>query len=156
MTGKVVHRFTREDDEIILKYYAKYPNDKERALNSILRIIGENHKPRSIEERYKGFLSKDMSPFTPEEDQTILEVHKTYKNKWCFIAKFLSKNRSGDQVKIRYFQLVREKMKKAKKTKKQPPPKKEKPPVFEFPRVPRIEDLMVHHPQNQDPSSRTI
>lgn len=118
---KTIHRFTPVDDMIILKYFKKFPNDKSMAILKIQQEIGEQHKKKSIEERYRCFLSKNMEPFSPDEDVLILQYHTLYQNAWAQIAKRLATNRSGDQVKIRFSQLTRKRKNKTVPLPKNPP-----------------------------------
>lgn len=106
---KTIHRFSHEDDEIIKRYFKKYANDRNLAIQKIQEQIGKHHKKKSIEERYRSFLSRNMNPFTQDEDRMIMQLHMLFKNSWASIAKQLQTNRSGDQVKIRFGQLTRQK-----------------------------------------------
>ncbi|EAY06323.1 Myb-like DNA-binding domain containing protein [Trichomonas vaginalis G3] len=106
MFKRVIHRFSKEEDEKIIKEVKKHDNNIKWAVDVLEKKLGANHSRRSIIERYKGFLSQSRDNWTAEEDKLILDNYKIYGNKWAAIAKFL-KNRSGDQVKIRHKQLTK-------------------------------------------------
>ena len=125
MTKRVIHRFSKEEDDIITEEVSKNGDDIHKALEVLEQKFGENHSRRSIIERYKGFLSQNREGWTKEEDQIIMDSFEIHRNRWTLIAKFLD-CRSGDQVKIRYKQLVKAKKdrnKPEKKSKAKSPPK---------------------------------
>lgn len=106
MSKRVIHRFTKEEDDIIIEEVKKHGDDIKLAIDILERKYGERHSRRSIIERYKGFLSQNRDKWTSDEDKLILDNYKIYGNKWSLISMFL-KNRSGDQVKIRHKQLTK-------------------------------------------------
>lgn len=93
---RVVRRFTRFDDEIIVSTVERYGvlTAAKKLSKSMNRTI------RSIEERYNKFLRQSRVPFTYEEDQKLLELHKNFGNKWTKISQFFD-NKSDIQCRIR-------------------------------------------------------
>lgn len=93
---RVVRRFTRFDDEIIVSTVERYGvlTAAKKLSKSMNRTI------RSIEERYNKFLRQSRVPFTDEEDQKLLELHKNFGNKWTKISEFFN-NKSDIQCRIR-------------------------------------------------------
>lgn len=103
MQQRKVKRFTPEDDCLIRNYCNKYTI---KCAVKKLSVIMERSE-RSIRERFTKFLDLNCNPFTIEEDQTILEKHAQFGNKWKLIASFLQ-SRSDIQTRIRYKQLKKE------------------------------------------------
>lgn len=106
MTKRTVHRFTKDEDYVIISETKKHNGNVKDAVQDIINVIGEMHSRRAIIERYRYFLSQNTKDWTKEEDNYILNSVKNVGTKWAKIAKTLN-NRSGDQVKIRFRQLVR-------------------------------------------------
>lgn len=103
---RVIHRFTKEEDDMILQEVKRSKGDIKKAVHILEEKLHEGHSKRSIIERFNGFLSQNQSEWREDEDKIILDVYSLYGGKWTKISKHL-KNRSGDQVKIRFRQLVR-------------------------------------------------
>lgn len=107
MKTKSIHRFTTDEDIFIMQCVET--NGKNLGLSMAFDSIGEKHSKKAICERYRSFLSKDRSQFSKEDDEIILKASKQYKGQWAKISKLLHSDRSGDQVKIRYYQLEKDK-----------------------------------------------
>ncbi|EAY19207.1 Myb-like DNA-binding domain containing protein [Trichomonas vaginalis G3] len=106
MSKRVIHRFSKEEDNKIIEEVKKHGDNIMSAIDLLEKKLSAHHSRRSIVERFKGFLSQNRDEWTADEDKLILDYNKKYGNKWSFISKFL-KNRSGDQVKIRHKQLTK-------------------------------------------------
>ena len=108
---RTIHRFTANDDDIILRIVNKHEGDIVSSIPKILEEIGENHSKRSIIDRYKLFLTQERSDWTKEQDKMLMEACRNFKKRWSIVAKFFE-NRSADQVKIRFHQLSQDQIKK--------------------------------------------
>lgn len=105
---RVIRRFKKDEDAKILKEVEKCNGSIDKALNKLERIFKSRHTRRSIRERYVAFLSKCNEEWAPEEDSILLKSYLSYGSKWSLISTFLN-NRSGEQAKIRFKQLMHQK-----------------------------------------------
>ncbi|EAY22583.1 Myb-like DNA-binding domain containing protein [Trichomonas vaginalis G3] len=106
MSKRVIHRFSKEEDNMIIDEVKKHDDNIKWAIDMLVNKLKENHSRRAILERFKSFLSQSRGEWTTEEDKRILEYHNKFGNRWSLISKYF-KNRSGDQIKIRYNQLTK-------------------------------------------------
>lgn len=88
--------------------YHKCNRDFEAALRNLEERFKNVHSRRSIRERFYGFLSKSNKKWTKKEDSILLSNFEMYGKQWTLISFFLI-NRSADQVRIRFKQLMKQK-----------------------------------------------
>lgn len=92
-------RFSAEEDAILKKLV------QEEGLKDWEEISAQlpGRTSRQCRDRYNNYLYKEIirRPWTPEEDQIIIEKNKIYGNSWSKIAQFLV-GRSGNNVKNRW------------------------------------------------------
>lgn len=91
--------WTRQEDEIIINYVKEHGPKDWRNLRTVLPgRIG-----KQCRERWRNHLDPSLnhSPWTAEEDQKIIELHKQYGNHWVQISKMMV-NRSDNSIKNRW------------------------------------------------------
>lgn len=92
-------KFTKEEDDIIIKGVKKYGEENWAKISKML----VNRTTRQVNERWKNYLSPQVSrsPWTPDEDKLLLECVQKYGQKWAQIAvKFPT--RTAVRIKNRY------------------------------------------------------
>jgi hypothetical protein len=92
-------KFTSEED---LKLRSLVGRLGGKCWDEIARCMN-GRTARQCRDRYKNYLldSLVLAPWTPEEDQIIMERYQQFGTKWTEIAKFLS-GRSGNHIKNRW------------------------------------------------------
>lgn len=97
-------KFTKLEDEIIIRFV------KEKGAHSWNRIIPllPGRTPRLVRERWVNYLSPDvnLTPFTKEEDDLILQLVSKHGKHWKFISQSFNK-RTDIALKNRYMLLQR-------------------------------------------------
>jgi hypothetical protein len=91
--------WTRHEDEIIVQFVTKYGTKNWTKLASLLPgRIG-----KQCRERWRNHLdpSNTKEPWTPEEDEMLINLHNQYGNQWVKIAS-LMKGRSDNSIKNRW------------------------------------------------------
>lgn len=74
----------------------------EEALPKLMQYLARDK--RSIKDRYEKFLSKNLQPFTEEENKQILKLYNQHPGNWRLISKQFS-HRSDIQIRIQYYKL---------------------------------------------------
>lgn len=91
--------WTREEDEIIVQFV------KENGVKNWTKLaqLLPGRIGKQCRERWRNHLDPDVNrqPWTPEEDQILIEMHETIGNQWVKIAERLS-GRSDNAVKNRW------------------------------------------------------
>lgn len=100
---KVRHVFSLEEDATLKSLVDKYGEDWELVASKM-----KNRNPRQVRDRYVNYLAPyvDVSPFTQEEDQRILEKVEEIGPRWLFMRQFFNK-RSEIALKNRWLLLER-------------------------------------------------
>mmetsp|Transcript_14356 Transcript_14356/g.30934 ORF Transcript_14356/g.30934 Transcript_14356/m.30934 type:complete len:170 (+) Transcript_14356:106-615(+) len=97
-------RWTAEEDKILLDFVEHHgPCDWKRVAQ--LLPNRDQHHARLRYSNYLSCSSAASRPFTPDEDQAILQCAKSPRPRWSHLAK--SMNRGDTVVKNRYFLLCR-------------------------------------------------
>ena len=93
--------FTISEDKIIIKCVSssKFNNDWEAVANLL-----SSRSARQVRDRWMYYLSptNNLAPFSPEEDQLIIEKVNELGKKWSQISKFFS-GRSDNSIKNRWY-----------------------------------------------------
>ncbi|KAK8899543.1 hypothetical protein M9Y10_001859 [Tritrichomonas musculus] len=91
--------WTREEDEMIINFVAQNGTKNWTKLAS--QLPGRIGK--QCRERWRNHLDPDVNrqPWTPEEDQILIDMHEQYGNQWVKIAEMLQ-GRSDNSVKNRW------------------------------------------------------
>ena len=94
--------FTPSEDAQLHFLVLRYGMDWEKISNEM-----PNRSIRQCRERYMNYLAPGVvnGPWTPAEDQLLIEKQKIFGRKWTAIAKFFH-NRSGANIKNRWSQMV--------------------------------------------------
>ncbi|KAJ8628642.1 hypothetical protein MRB53_021965 [Persea americana] len=89
--------WTPEEDKILVQYIQKHGHGSWRALP---KLAGLNRCGKSCRLRWTNYLRPDIKrgKFTPEEEQTILNLHSMLGNKWSAIATHLP-GRTDNEIK---------------------------------------------------------
>lgn len=92
-------RFTKEEDDILRSIARDKRNKTWKEIADML----PGRTATQCRDRYNQYLSKDVvnRPWTPEEDQIIIEKYKIYGPRWVQISTYLN-GRSGNNVKNRW------------------------------------------------------
>lgn len=103
-SSRVKTKFTKLEDEIIIRFV------REKGAHSWNRIIPllPGRTPRLVRERWVNYLSPDvnLSPFTKEEDQLLMDLVKSHGKHWKYISQSFNK-RTDIALKNRYMLLQR-------------------------------------------------
>ena len=104
-------RWTRKEDELLIRAVETYGTKNWWLIASYV----QGRTARQCRERYISYLDPNISKkrFTPEEDQTIMQLHEILGNEWALIASLLP-GRTDVQVQNR-FKLLQRRQAKAKK-----------------------------------------
>lgn len=98
--------WTRHEDEIIIQYVQENGTRNWRNLCSLLPgRIG-----KQCRERWRNHLDPSInhSPWTEEEDELLIKLHREYGNKWVTISRMM-KNRSDNAIKNRWNSTLKKK-----------------------------------------------
>jgi hypothetical protein len=92
-------QWERQEDQAIIDYV----RDNGSHSWVICAQFVPGRTPKQCRERWCNFLDPDMSlaPWTPEEDATLISLHKKYGNQWARISGIM-RNRSANAVKNRW------------------------------------------------------
>lgn len=103
-SSRVKTKFTKLEDEIIIRFV------QEKGAHSWNRIVPllPGRTPRLVRERWVNYLSPDvnLSPFTKEEDELLIELVKNNGKHWKYISQSFNK-RTDIALKNRYMLLMR-------------------------------------------------
>ena len=111
--------FTPKEDEILQKLVERSGTNIDwSAIAS--KIPGRT--ARQCRERFERFVNPEINrnPWTPEEDELLRQKQNELGNKWALISKFLP-GRTDMNIKNRYNQLQRQKLRQPKQPEPQPP-----------------------------------
>ena len=97
------HRLTEDEKATVLKLYEEYGSD---CWDKVQQVLHLKSKRTAREHFYKFLITDSKKPFTPEEDQLIIDKVKELGTKWSQIAKFFD-NRSDINIRNRYRILAR-------------------------------------------------
>lgn len=97
-------KWSKEEDELLLRTVRSF--GQLRWVEIASKIPGRNSK--QCRERWLSNLNPeiDLSPWTPEEEDYIMELHKKFGNKWARIAKHF-KGRTSISIKNHFRSLSR-------------------------------------------------
>ena len=99
---------------------SKFTSEEDEQLKSLVDIYGENwnlisekmgsRNPRQCRDRYLTYLSPNVnsSPWTPEDDVKLQQLHLEYGPKWVKISRHFE-NRTDTNIKNRWMVLQRQK-----------------------------------------------
>ncbi|EAY13266.1 Myb-like DNA-binding domain containing protein [Trichomonas vaginalis G3] len=90
--------FTKEEDDLILNYVNKYGQNW-REIAGML----QGRTEKQCRERYRTYLNPSIrkDPWTPEEDNLLIQLYNTYGPKWAELAKHFQ-GRSDNMLKNRF------------------------------------------------------
>lgn len=93
------NKFSLEEDHNLVKLVQHFGPNNWKRISSLMK----DRTPRQCRERYKKYLSGSFSnePWTPEEDELLLQKYNELGPKWTVIANFF-KSRSNINVRNRY------------------------------------------------------
>ena len=96
---KYVNRFTKEEDELLIKAVHEMGNDHWDLISKKL----PNRTVRQCRDRYRLYLSSNVNdfPWTSEEDQLLLNLVQKYGKVWPKISSYF-KPKSASDVRHRY------------------------------------------------------
>ena len=99
--------WTPEEDETILKFVQTH-SDKEW---SKLALILTGRTGKQCRERFRNHLDPSINrdPWTPEEDQMLIDLHAKFGNAWTTISAYI-KGRSDNCIKNRWNSKVRKRV----------------------------------------------
>ena len=99
--------WTREEDEAIIRFVNQNGTKNWAKLHEIL----PGRLGKQCRERWRNHLDPNVnrSPWTPEEDQILIEMHEKLGNQWVKIAEKLN-NRSDNCVKNRWNSTLKKKL----------------------------------------------
>lgn len=102
-SGSIRHKFTKAEDELLKSLVEKYGEANWVAVSAQMKT----RSPRQCRERYKNYLSPKIQngPWTPEEEQLLIEKVKEYGQRWANIAAFFEP-RSDVNVKNHWTAMV--------------------------------------------------
>lgn len=97
--------FTTEEDNRLIQLVEQYGAQNWSGIANFM----PGRSARQCRERWKNYLNPEISnePWTPEEDQILLDKYKEFGKKWSQIAKFFNK-RTDINVKNRFHFLERQ------------------------------------------------
>ena len=100
--GSLRKKFTDEGDQKLKELYKKYTNNGKTDWHKISEEMGLTD--RQVMDRWKFHLKPDISndPFSPEEDELLLEKQKEKGNKWTKFSQLYFINKTPDQLKNRF------------------------------------------------------
>jgi hypothetical protein len=101
---KLRQNFTKQEDELIIKFVEEYGYDK---LNILEKRI-PNRNTKQIQERYHLYLDPKLnhSPYSPQEDELLLKAYRDFNGKWCLMRKLFT-GRTDVSLKYRHKQLLK-------------------------------------------------
>ena len=112
---RTLHRLTEDEKKIIAEIYQQY--EKPTCFQIMKERLNLPSLRTAKEHCMKYIVTNPSRPFTPEEDQLILDQVKLYGTKWTKISQFFT-DKSDINIRNRYKQLRREQDKTG-KTKRQ-------------------------------------
>ena len=102
-TRKTIQKFTKEEDKKILEYYSKPANERIPRKEFAKSI---NHSPRSVNERFKLYLSS-CREFSNDELIKLLSFTQEFGQKWTLISKQFGSKFSPLVIRDKYKFLVK-------------------------------------------------
>ena len=104
--------WTREEDEVILKF-VQANGDKYWAK---LALLLNGRTGKQCRERFKNHLDPNLvkNPWTPEEDQQLINLHKQYGNQWTKISSFFE-GRTDNCIKNRWNSTLKKRLERIEK-----------------------------------------
>ncbi|OHT16643.1 Myb-like DNA-binding domain containing protein [Tritrichomonas foetus] len=98
--------WTREEDQVILNF-VQTNGDKDWAK---LALLLNGRTGKQCRERFKNHLDPNLvrNPWTPEEDQHLIDLHSQYGNQWTKISSFFSSitEKFSDTFRINLLDLI--------------------------------------------------
>ena len=104
--------WTREEDEVVLKYVAEH-GDKDWAK---LALLLNGRTGKQCRERFKNHLDPNVhrSAWTPEEDQLLIDLHAQYGNQWTLISSHFE-GRTDNCIKNRWNSTLKKRLERIEK-----------------------------------------